>query len=195
MYNPEMETLSQVDLNRLQFERLLNTIKKVYNNVDFYRKKFDEAGVKPGITSLREIIKLPFTKKQDLRDNYPFGLFAEPMDNIVRMHGSSGTSGKPTVVSYTKNDINVWSELIARAIAAAGGKKGDIFHNAYGYGLFTGGLGLHFGAEELGVAVVPLSGGNTDRQILAIQDFQPRGNACTPSYALNIVEKMKEMGL
>lgn len=196
IYNPGMETLSLTEMEELQFVRLQETLSRVYNKVDFYKKKFDEREVTiKDIKTLKDVSKLPFTKKQDLRDHYPFGLFAEPLENIVRLHGSSGTSGKPTVVGYTKNDIRVWSELIARAIVAAGGKKGDVFHNAYGYGLFTGGLGLHYGAEQLGAAVVPISGGNTDRQILAIQDFKPKGLACTPSYALNIAEKMRGMGL
>ncbi|RWR10368.1 phenylacetate--CoA ligase [Siminovitchia fortis] len=196
IYNPEMETLSITEKEELQFVRLQETLNRVYNKVKFYKEKFDQNGIKiDDIKSIGDISKLPFTKKQDLRDHYPFGLFAEPIENIVRLHGSSGTSGKPTVVGYTKNDISVWSELIARAIAAAGGSKGDIFHNAYGYGLFTGGLGLHYGAEQLGAAVVPISGGNTERQILAIQDFKPKGLGCTPSYALNIAEKMEDMGL
>ncbi|RST59872.1 phenylacetate--CoA ligase family protein [Siminovitchia terrae] len=196
IYNPGMEALSIAEKEELQYARLQETLDRVYNRVPFYKEKFDEKGIKiDDIKSLKEVEKLPFTHKKDLRDNYPFGLFAEPIENIVRLHGSSGTSGKPTVVSYTKNDIKVWSELIARAIVAAGGSRGDVFHNAYGYGLFTGGLGLHFGAEQLGVAVVPISGGNTERQILTIQDFKPKGLACTPSYALNIAEKMREMGL
>lgn len=195
-YNTEMETLPTSEKEELQYLRLQETLNRVYNKVNFYKEKFDKQGINlKEIKSLRDISKLPFTKKQDLRENYPFGLFAEPLANIVRMHGSSGTSGKPTVVSYTQNDINVWSELIARAIVAAGGSKGDVFHNAYGYGLFTGGLGLHYGAEQLGAAVIPISGGNIERQILAIQDFQPKGLACTPSYALNIAEKMQDMGL
>ncbi|MBM7716397.1 AMP-binding protein [Siminovitchia sp. FSL H7-0308] len=196
MYNPEMETLSNEQVKVLQLGRLQNTIDKVYSNVAFYKHQFDEQNIKPEqIQSLEDVALLPFTTKKDLRDQYPFGLFAEPIDHIVRLHASSGTSGKPTVVAYTKNDIAVWSELIARAIVAAGGRKGDVFQNAYGYGLFTGGLGLHFGGEELGCAVVPISGGNTERQILAIRDFKPRGIACTPSYGLNIAETMKEMGL
>jgi phenylacetate-CoA ligase len=196
MYKPEVETLTSEQMKALQLERLQSTLDRVYRNVDFYKKKFEELQIKPGeIRSLDDISRLPFTTKKDLRDHYPFGLLAEPIENVVRLHGSSGTSGKPTVVAYTKHDIAVWSELIARAIVAAGGRKGDVFHNAYGYGLFTGGLGLHYGAEELGCTVVPISGGNTERQILAIRDFKPRGLACTPSYALNIAEKMRDMGL
>lgn len=196
IHNPEMETLSKGNKQQLQNLRLQETLSRVYYKVAFYQKAFDKKGIQiDNIKDLSDISKLPFTTKQDLRDHYPFGLFAEPIENIVRLHGSSGTSGKPTVVSYTKNDIKIWSELVARAIVAAGGRKGDLFHNAYGYGLFTGGLGLHYGAEQLGAAVVPISGGNTERQILAIRDFKPKGLACTPSYALNIAEKMGEMGL
>ncbi|MGO4887694.1 phenylacetate--CoA ligase PaaK [Anaerobacillus sp. MEB173] len=182
-------------MEKLQLERLQNTVKKVYENVPHYKNEFEKLGVKPDdITSLSDITKLPFTKKQDLRNNYPFGLFAVPKEEVVRIHGSSGTSGKPTVVGYTKNDINNWSDIVARAIVTAGGKPSDIFHNAYGYGLFTGGLGLHFGAERLGVATVPISGGNTERQITLIEDFEPRGICGTPSYILNIAEKMEELG-
>ncbi|MFD1706682.1 phenylacetate--CoA ligase family protein [Siminovitchia sediminis] len=196
MFNPEMETLSIFDKEKLQLFRLQETLARVYSKVPYYKEKLSEKGIRVGdIKKVSDITKLPFTKKQDLRDNYPYGLFAEPIENIARMHASSGTSGKPTVVSYTKNDLRVWSELIARAITAAGGNKGDVFQNAYGYGLFTGGLGLHYGAELLGAAVVPISGGNTERQILSIQDFKPRGIGCTPSYALNIAEKMIDLGL
>ncbi|WP_200894603.1 phenylacetate--CoA ligase family protein [Bacillus alveayuensis] len=196
IYNQEMEAVSPELKEKIQLERLQQTVNRVYHNVEFYRKKFDELGLKPdNIKSLNDITKLPFTKKKDLRDNYPFGLLAVSKDEVVRVHASSGTSGKPTVVAYTKNDIKNWSEIVARAIVAAGGQKGDIFHNAYGYGLFTGGLGLHFGAEELGVATIPASGGNTERQITIIEDFKPRGIAGTPSYILNIAEKMMELGI
>ncbi|MEK4027900.1 MULTISPECIES: phenylacetate--CoA ligase PaaK [Bacillaceae] len=195
MYNPQIETMARSEMESLQLGRLQKTVERVYENVEFYKKKFEELGITPeDIKSLDDIVKLPFTKKQDLRDNYPFGLFAVPQEEVVRIHGSSGTSGKPTVVGYTQNDINVWSEVVARSIVAAGGKKSDIFHNAYGYGLFTGGLGLHYGAEALGAAVVPISGGNTERQITVIEDFKPRGICGTPSYILNIAEKMQEMG-
>lgn len=195
MYNPQIETMARPEMESLQMERLQQTVRRVYDNVEFYQKKFEELEITPeDIKSLDDITKLPFTKKQDLRDNYPFGLFAVPQEEVVRIHGSSGTSGKPTVVGYTANDIKVWSEVVARSIVAAGGKKSDIFHNAYGYGLFTGGLGLHYGAEALGAAVVPISGGNTERQITIIEDFKPRGICGTPSYILNIAEKMQEMG-
>lgn len=195
IFNPEMETLSNDEKEKLQLFRLQTTIKKVYDNVDFYKKTFDELGIAPeDICSLHDIVKLPFTCKQNLRDHYPFGLFAVPQEEVARIHGSSGTSGKPTVVGYTKNDIENWAELVARSIVAAGGKKSDIFHIAYGYGLFTGGLGLHYGAEKLGATIVPVSGGNTERQITLIEDFKPRGICGTPSYILNLAEKMEEMG-
>lgn len=196
MYNPQVETMTRNEMESLQFERLSNTVRNVYENVAFYRKKFEELGITPDdIQSLEDLSKLPFTLKQDLRDQYPFGLFAVPQEEVVRIHGSSGTSGKPTVVGYTAKDIDMWAEVVARSIVAAGGKKSDIFHNAYGYGLFTGGIGLHYGAEVLGAAVVPMSGGNTERQITLIEDFKPRGICGTPSYMLNIAEKMKERGM
>jgi phenylacetate-CoA ligase len=196
MYNPEIETAARSEMESLQLTRLQQTVKRVYENVPFYKEKFDELGITPeDIKSLDHVKKLPFTKKKDLRDQYPYGLFAVPMEEVNRIHGSSGTSGKPTVVGYTKNDIKNWATIVARAIATAGGRKSDVFHNAYGYGLFTGGLGLHYGAEELGAATVPISGGNTERQITIIQDFKPRGICGTPSYVLNIVEKMEELGL
>lgn len=196
MYNPEIETMNRKELKALQVERLQQTVKRVYESVPFYKEKFDELGITPkDILSLDDLKKLPFTMKKDLRDQYPFGLFAVPMDEVNRIHGSSGTSGKPTVVGYTKNDINNWASIVARAIVTAGGRKSDILHNAYGYGLFTGGLGIHYGAEELGAATVPISGGNTERQITIINDFKPRGICGTPSYILNIVENMEHMGM
>lgn len=196
MYNPEIETATRSQMEVLQLKRLQKTIRNVYKNVPFYKKQFDELGITPeDIQQLSDVTKLPFTKKQNLREQYPFGLFAVPMDEVTRIHGSSGTSGKPTIVGYTKNDIENWATIVARAIVAAGGQKSDIFHNAYGYGLFTGGIGLHFGAEKLGAATVPISGGNTDRQITLINDFKPRGICGTPSYILNIAEKMEEMGI
>lgn len=196
MYNPEIEAMSRTELVSLQLLRLKQTVKKVYDNVPFYKEKFAELGITPeDIQSLDDVKRLPFTKKTDLRDQYPFGLFAVPMDEVTRIHGSSGTSGKPTVVGYTKNDIKNWASIVARSIVTAGGRKSDILHNAYGYGLFTGGLGLHYGAEELGAVTVPISGGNTERQITIINDFKPRGICGTPSYILNIVEQMEHMGL
>lgn len=196
MYSPEIETLSREKMKELQTSRLMETIERVYNNVPFYKKKFDELDIVPAdIKTIEDVRKLPFTVKKDLRDQYPFGLFAVPRKDVIRIHGSSGTSGKPTIVGYTRKDIEIWSDLIARAIVTAGGSADDIFHNAYGYGLFTGGIGLHYGVERLGAAVVPISGGNTDRQVTLINDFKPRGIAGTPSYILNIAEKLEEMGI
>ena len=168
----------------------------MYHTVGFYRKSFDEAGVKPDdLKTLGDMKRLPFTTKQDLRDGYPFGLFAVPMSNVVRLHASSGTTGRSTVVGYTHRDIETWSELMARCFVAAGLTKNDIIHNAYGYGLFTGGLGAHYGAEKLGASVIPISGGNTKRQIMILQDFGPTAICCTPSYALNLAEQGKAMGV
>jgi len=196
IFNAEIETMPREQMQQLQLERLQQTVKRAYSHVPFHKKAFDEAGIKPDeIGSLADLQRLRFMKKTDLRENYPFGLFAVDTKDVVRIHGSSGTKGKPTVVGYTKNDIANWSEIVARAICCAGGRPGDIFHNAYGYGLFTGGLGLHYGIEHMGAAVVPISGGNTPRQITLIQDFSPRGISGTPSYILNIVEEMKKMGL
>ncbi|MEL3962647.1 AMP-binding protein [Lysinibacillus endophyticus] len=196
MYSPEIETLSREKMQELQLSRLKGTVERVYNNVPFYKEKLDELGIKPSdIKTIEDVRKLPFTVKKDLRDQYPFGLFAVPQKDIVRIHGSSGTSGKPTVVGYTKKDIENWSDLIARAVVTAGGSPEDIFHNAYGYGLFTGGIGFHHGVEKLGAAVVPISGGNTDRQVTLINDFKPRGIGGTPSYILNIAEKLEELGI
>lgn len=196
LYNEQIETLSREALQDLQLGRLRETVQRVYEKVPFYREKFDELGISPDdITSLDDLKKLPFTRKSDLRDNYPFGLFAVKPAEAARIHGSSGTKGKPTIVGYTKNDLDNWADICARAICAAGGRPGDIFHNAYGYGLFTGGLGMHAGAERLGTAVVPVSGGNTSRQITLIEDFAPRGIAATPSYALNIAEEMWKAGI
>jgi phenylacetate-CoA ligase len=196
IFNEEFETLPRPALEALQFKRLQDVTKRVYERVPFYKKKFDEAGIKPGdIKSLDDLKNLPFTVKQDLRDNYPFGLFTVPMDDVVRIHASSGTTGKATVVGYTKNDIELWAELIARTLAAAGATKKDIVHNAYGYGLFTGGLGLHYGAERLGASVIPMSGGNTKRQIMIMNDFGSTILACTPSYALYLAEAAQEAGM
>ena len=196
IFNVEMETMSREEMQELQLERLKKQVQRVYEKVPFHKEAFDRAGVKPeDIQSLEDFQKLPFMKKTNLRENYPFGLFAAKQEELVRIHGSSGTKGKPTVVGYTKKDIENWSEIVARAICCAGGRPGDIFHNAYGYGLFTGGLGMHYGIEYLGAVAVPISGGNTPRQITVIQDFKPRGISGTPSYVLNIVEEMKKMGI
>jgi phenylacetate-CoA ligase len=196
IYNEEFETLPREALEALQLKRLQQVVGRVYHTVGFYRKSFDKAGVSPDdIKSLDDLKRLPFTTKQDLRDNYPFGLFTVPMTNIVRVHASSGTTGKPTVVGYTKRDIDTWAELMARAFAAAGLTKNDVIHNAYGYGLFTGGLGAHYGAEKLGASVIPMSGGSTKKQILILQDFGPTAICCTPSYLLFLADAGKEMGV
>jgi phenylacetate-CoA ligase len=196
LFDEEFETLPREALDALQLKRLVATAKRVYARVPFYKKTFDEAGIKPSdIKSLRDLRRLPFTNKIDLRDNYPFGLFAVPMEQVVRIHASSGTTGKPTVVGYTRRDINTWAELMARSLAAAGAHKNDIIHNAYGYGLFTGGLGVHYGAEKLGASVIPISGGNSKRQIVIMQDFGSTVLTCTPSYALSLAETAEEMGV
>lgn len=195
IFNDVMETMERTELLKLQGERLKKTVSTVYENVPFYRDEFEKSQLQPDdVQFIEDIRKLPFTKKQDLRNHYPFGLFAVDQSDLVRLHASSGTSGKPTVVGYTKNDIEVWSEVVARSIAAGGGQPGNVLHNAYGYGLFTGGLGLHYGSEKLGMATVPVSGGNTERQMLLIEDFKPQVICSTPSYALNIAETMEEMG-
>ncbi len=196
IFNEEFETLPREALEALQLKRLQQVIERVYHTVGFYRKAFDEAGIIPDdIKTLDDLHRVPFTTKEDLRDNYPFGLFAVPMSNIVRLHASSGITGRATVVGYTKRDIETWSKLMARSFVAAGLTKNDIVHNAYGYGLFTGGLGIHYGAEMLGASVIPISGGNTKRQIMILQDFGPTVICCTPSYALFLAEQGKEMGI
>ena len=195
-FNEEFETLPRPALEALQLKRLKNTLERVYNNVPFYKGSLDKAGITPGgIKSLDDLKKLPFTYKQDMRDSYPYALFAVPMEEIVRIHASSGTTGKPTVVGYTRKDIDSWSELMARSFVAAGAHKGDIIHNAYGYGLFTGGLGAHYGAERLGASVIPMSGGNTKRQIMIMQDFGSTVLTCTPSYSLFMAETAREEGV
>jgi phenylacetate-CoA ligase len=184
------------DLRALQLQRLQAVVERVYHLVPFYRRRLDEAGVKPeDIRTLNDLKRLPFTTKQDIRDNYPFGMFASPMAQIVRIHASSGTTGKPTPVAYTQRDLDNWAELMARTIACAGAHRGDIVHIGYGYGLFTGGLGFHYGAERLGAAVIPVSGGQTRRQIMLIQDFGPTVLCCTPSFALYLAEVGQEMGV
>ena len=196
IYNEEFETMPREALESIQLRRLQATVARVYNATPFYRRRFDEAGVAPAdIRSLSDLQKLPFTTKADLRDNYPFGMFAVPMDNVTRIHASSGTTGKPTVVGYTTRDIQTWAELMARSLMAAGTRRDDIVHNAYGYGLFTGGLGVHYGAERLGASVIPISGGNTKRQVMIMKDFGPTVLTCTPSYALHLAEVAAEMGM
>jgi phenylacetate-CoA ligase len=192
----EFETLPREALEAIQLRRLQATVARVYATVPFFKRSFDAAGIKPSdIRSLKDLRHLPFTTKQDLRDNYPYGLFAAPMDNVVRIHASSGTTGKPTVVGYTARDIGTWSELMARALAAGGVGSGDIIHNAFGYGLFTGGLGVHHGAEKMGASVIPVSGGNTKRQVMIMRDFGPTAITCTPSYCLHLAEAAHEMGV
>ncbi len=191
----EIETASRSQMERLQLERLQHVASYVYERVPFYRDQFDLKGLKPGdVKSLADLKMLPLTYKKDLRDHYPFGLFAVKRDEMVRIHASSGTSGKPTVVGYTQNDIDMWGGIVARAIAMAGGKPGDVLHNAYGYGLFTGGLGIHYGSEKLGMITVPVSGGNMSRQITLLEDFQPTVICGTPSYVLNLAESMEAEG-
>lgn len=189
------ETLTQDEMKTLQLKRLKETVERVYNRVPFYQTKFNERNVTPeSIQSIDDLQRLPFTVKKDLRDHYPYGLFAVDIKDIVRIHASSGTSGKPTTVAYTKNDIDNWADMVARAISIAGGEPAGIFQNAYGYGLFTGGLGLHYGAERLGMATLPISGGNTDRQITAIEDYKPTVIAGTPSYILKVGEELNAQG-
>jgi phenylacetate-CoA ligase len=195
-FDHHAETMSRKALTALQVSRLKQTLEHAYANVPYYRKKFDAAGVGPGdFRSLADITKYPFTLKSDLRDNYPFGMFAVPRENLLRLHASSGTTGKPTVVGYTAGDLERWSDLMARSLACAGAKPGDIVHNAYGYGLFTGGLGAHYGAERLGCTVVPVSGGGTERQVSLLSDFGATVLCATPSYALNIAEVALAMGV
>jgi phenylacetate-CoA ligase len=196
IYNEDYETLPREALEALQLKRLQQVVNRVYNSVDFYKKSFQKAGVTPDdLRTLDDLKRFPFVTKQDLRDNYPFGLFAVPMSNVVRLHASSGTTGRSTVVGYTKRDIDTWAELIARCLVAANLTKNDIIHNAYGYGLFTGALGVHYGAEKLGASIIPMSGGNTKRQIMILQDFGPTAICCTPSYAMNLAEQGQAMGI
>ena len=191
-----IELASKDELQALQLQRLKRSLKHAYENVAHYRASFDAAGVHPDeLKSLADLAKFPFTTKKDLRDNYPFGLFAVPREKVVRIHASSGTTGKSTVVGYTQNDIDTWAGLVARSIRAAGGRAGDIVHISYGYGLFTGGLGAHYGAERLGCTVIPMSGGQTEKQVQLIQDFKPSIIMVTPSYMLNIIEEFQRQGL
>jgi len=191
-----IEKASRAELERLQLQRLQWSLAHAYENVPHYRRTFDAAGVRPGdLRSLGDLGRFPFTTKADLRENYPFGMFAVPMDRVVRVHASSGTTGKPTVVGYTAKDIDTWSHLMARSIRAAGARPGDKVHVAYGYGLFTGGLGAHYGAERLGLAVIPLGGGMTERQVQLIQDFKPEIIMVTPSYMLAIADEMERQGI
>ena len=195
-FNEELETLPRPALEALQLKRLQAVVEKVCADVPFYRESFGKAGLKPSdVRNLDDLQRLPFTTKQDMRDSYPYGLFAAPLEEIVRIHASSGTTGKPTVVGYTHKDIDTWSDLMARSFVAAGAHRGDIIHNAYGYGLFTGGLGAHYGAERLGASVIPISGGNTKRQIMIMQDFGSTVLTCTPSYSLFMAEEARAEGV
>jgi len=195
-WEEEIETLPRVGLESIQLIRLKNLVARVYRTVAPYRRKMEAAGVRPeDIQTLADLRKLPFTVKDDLRDNYPFGLFTVPMEEIVRVHASSGTTGKSTVVGYTQKDIETWANVMARALTCAGAHKGDIVHNAYGYGLFTGGLGAHYGVERLGATVIPVSGGNTKRQITIMKDFGSTVLLSTPSYALNLADAMDAVGV
>jgi len=191
-----IERASRDELQALQLERLKWSLKHAYENVKHYRDAFDAKGVHPDdLKSLSDLAKFPFTDKKTLRDNYPFGLFAVPREKVVRVHASSGTTGKPTVVGYTQKDVDMWADVVARSIRAAGGRAGDMVHISYGYGLFTGGLGAHYGAERLGCTVIPMSGGQTEKQVQLIQDFKPSIIMVTPSYMLNIVEEFQRQGL
>ena len=191
-----IERASRDEITALQIQRLKTTLNHVYQNVAHYRKAFDDKGVHPDdLKELRDLAKFPFTCKKDLRDNYPFGLFAVPKEQVSRIHASSGTTGKPTVVGYTRNDISNWADLVARSIRAAGGRAGDTLHIAYGYGLFTGGLGAHYGAERLGCTVIPMSGGQTEKQVQLIQDFKPRLIMVTPSYMQVLIEEFARQGI
>lgn len=191
-----LDYVPRQELEQLQLERMRNVVKRAWENVALFRSRMDERGLTPdGIKSLADVRRLPFTVKADLRDTYPFGLFASPMKDVVRLHASSGTTGKPIVVAYTNKDVDVWSSVMSRSFAACGLYAGDIIQNAYGYGLFTGGLGAHYGAERLGATVIPVSGGNTDRQIMLLADFGVTAICCTPSYFLHIIERAGQLGV
>ncbi len=195
IYDKKHETMSREKMRKLQLKRLRAIVKYAYENVPLYKKKYDEAGVKPSdIKTLKDIEKLPFITKTDLRDNYPYGMLSVPLSDVSRIHASSGTSGKPTVVVYTDGDMEIWTECVARLVAAAGGRKDDIVQICFGYGLFTGALGLHQGWERIGAAVIPASTGNTERQIMLMKDLQSTALVCTPSYALHLAEEMERLG-
>ena len=196
IWNKAIECASRDEMAAIQSERLIKTVERVYHNIPSYRAKMQEKGLVPAdIKSIEDISKLPFTEKSDLRDNYPFGMFTVPMSEIVRVHASSGTTGKPTVVGYTRNDLNMWAEVVTRTLCMAGVHQDDIVQVAYGYGLFTGGLGMHYGTENLGATVIPISGGNTQKQLQLMQDFGTSVIACTPSYALFLAEVMKDKNI
>lgn len=195
-WNETRECMERDELKKLQLEKLKQLVTRLYHDVPFYRNAFQKLGIVPeDVKSLDDLSKLPFTTKQDLRDNYPYGLFAKPMSQIVRVHASSGTTGKPTVVGYTRNDITTWSEIVARSMSCAGANSNSVMQISYGYGLFTGGLGAHYGAERLGASVIPMSGGNTEKQIMLMKDFGATTLCCTPSYAIYLAEAMEDMGI
>lgn len=195
-WNPSRECMSREEMNRLQSERLIETVKRVYFNVPHYREKMQKIGLEPGdIKGVEDLYKLPFTTKQDLRDTYPYGMFAVPLSEVIRIHASSGTTGRKTVVGYTRKDIETWSEVIARTLTSAGADKNSVIQVAYGYGLFTGGLGAHYGAERIGASVIPTSSGNTKVQLQIMRDFGTTVLACTPSYALYMAEELEEAGV
>ena len=196
IWNQAAEIMERTEMTKLQEQRLQAVIQSVYEKVPFYRKNMDEAGVRPeSVRTLTDIEQLPFTTKQDMRNNYPYGLLASPMKEIVRVHASSGTTGKPTVVAYTRNDLDVWGEVLARTLAAGGLHSGSVFQVSVNYGLFTGGLGMHYAAERIGAAVVPASGGNSSRQVMLMKDFGTTAMVITPSYALHLAEVMRELGV
>lgn len=196
MYNPQIETLPLDQLRNLQGQRLKDMLNRIYTKVPFYKALFDQKGIHPNdIKGVKDLHLLPFTQKTDLRDNYPYKMFATPMDEVRRIHASSGTTGKPTVVGYTKNDLDIFDEVVARSLVCAGARPGMKLHNAYGYGLFTGGLGMHGGATKLGMAVIPVSGGMTERQLTILQDFEPEVMCCTPSYAQTLAEEFAKRGI
>ncbi len=196
IWNSHFESMSRDELSEIQGQRLRELVERLYSNVPFYRKRMQKMGLLPAdIKGLEDLHRLPFTTKQDLRDNYPFGLFAVPMSEIVRVHASSGTTGRPTVVGYTRRDISIWAEVVARTLACSGAGRDDVVQIAYGYGLFTGGLGIHYGTEKLGATVIPISGGNTAKQIQLMRDFGSTVIACTPSYALYLAEALEDMNV
>jgi len=196
IWDPQYECMPREELEQLQLERLQATLNRAYKNVACYRSKFNDLGIVPeDITSLADLSKLPFTTKDDLRVNYPYGMFAVPLREVVRIHSSSGTTGKPTVVGYTKNDLKTWSNLVARFMTAAGVTHDDVVQIAFGYGMFTGAFGLHYGSETIGAAVIPMSGGNTEKQIMIMQDYKSTALVCTPSYAVTIAERIEKLGI
>lgn len=195
-WNRTYECMSREEMGRVQSDRLMNTVNRIYHSVPHYREKMQKKGIEPGdIRSVEDLSKLPFTYKQDLRDTYPYGMFTVPLSEIIRIHASSGTTGKQTVVGYTRRDIDTWAEVMARSLASAGASKDSVIQVAYGYGLFTGGLGAHYGAERVGASVIPISGGNTKRQLQIMKDFGTTILACTPSYALFMAEELEEAGI